>query len=564
MNGSSYPQQPTIAALPPQEGVERTEEEEKKDGNIPDTSNDAALAASLAADLNGSSTNTTNNMNNNNVSPNNNNYRVATASAPWQYDDLHSQCYECGRDFHPLLNRKHHCRLCGNIFCHHPCTDQKALIPPSRIVLHPVDGKKAKPRAVSNETISFTPDEDPDRMLTYTTSSSGGSQAAAATAQAIGLVETSSSITTTTEQQQQLLYGKGLEERFQLAREPLRVCRPCHTQLQPLQEELRRHNSHCMRFNHIDATDPRRLFNSPLAFSLGHEIRKAAYTLNNLLPQPKRGGAVLEYNNNSPYGDNNYPTVHSEVQQCKEQCSSVSPNLGDLDGVRIPAVLLEKAKGVAVLTVVKGGFGLAGVEFGTGLVVARLAEGRWSAPSAIGTAGLSWGALLGAQVSDHVFLLMTDAAVNLLFSDHASVQLGADVGVAVGPLGRALEGDWGLDGRHAPASIYTYSCSKGLYAGVSLDGKIVTTRHDLNEKFYGTRVTGSQILAGAVPTPPAAQPLFEALQRCHVYASMNSSARPRAVDQESAALRNEYGEVVPPPPLRDQASVGNMSDITDF
>ena len=53
-----------------------------------------------------------------------------------------------------------------------------------------------------------------------------------------------------------------------------------------------------------DATDPRRLFNSPLAFSLGHEIRKAAYTLNNLLPQPRRGGAVLEYSN-SPYDSSN-------------------------------------------------------------------------------------------------------------------------------------------------------------------------------------------------------------------------------------------------------------------
>ena len=90
---------------------------------------------------------------------------------------------------------------------------------------------------------------------------------------------------------EQLLYGKGLEERFQLAREPLRVCNTrCYILLQPLQEELRRHNSHAMRFNHIDPTDPRRLFNSPVAHTLGHEIRKAAYTLNNLLPQPKRRG----------------------------------------------------------------------------------------------------------------------------------------------------------------------------------------------------------------------------------------------------------------------------------
>lgn len=59
----------------------------------------------------------------------------------------------------------------------------------------------------------------------------------------------------------------------------------------------------------------------------------------------------------------------------------------------------------------------------------------------MGTAGLWWGALIGAQVSDHVFLLMSAAAVALLFSNTASMQLGADVGVAVGPVGRALEGD---------------------------------------------------------------------------------------------------------------------------
>jgi lipid-binding SYLF domain-containing protein len=66
--------------------------------------------------------------------------------------------------------------------------------------------------------------------------------------------------------------------------------------------------------------------------------------------------------------------------------------LGDLDGVRIPARLLKEANGLA-RTVVKGGFGLAGVEFGTGLVVARIGE-RWSTPYAIGTAGLSWGGTL--------------------------------------------------------------------------------------------------------------------------------------------------------------------------
>ena len=177
------------------------------------------------------------------------------------------------------------------------------------------------------------------------------------------------------------------------------------------------------------------------------------------------------------------------------------------------------------MTVIKGGFGV-GVEFGTGLVVARLDDDDrpWSAPSAIGLGGVSWGALVGAQVSDHVFLLMTDQAVDLLANAEGSVQLGADVAVAVGPLGRALEGNLTVaPGNIAP--VYTYSLSKGLYAGLSLDGKMIFTRHKVNEKFYGMEVNPRDLLSGEAPTPPAAQPLYDALKRCHVYASHSNRGR---------------------------------------
>jgi lipid-binding SYLF domain-containing protein len=257
--------------------------------------------------------------------------------------------------------------------------------------------------------------------------------------------------------------------------------------------------------------------------------------------------------------------------------------LGDLDGVRIPARLLKEAKGVAVLTVVKGGFGLAGVEFGTGLVVARLGE-RWSAPSAIGTAGLSWGgtllyfwgkicgsqcvmlticvlsffvALIGAQVSDHVFLLMTDSAVEMMFAHNGSLQLGADVGVALGPLGRALEADFGASVANV-APIYTYSLSKGLYAGVSLDGKVIVTRHNVNEKFYGRSVSAGELLQGVIPTPPAAQPLYDALTRCHQYA-IGGRPPPQPVPSRESY---EYGEYPMPPADNDQHSYAGLSDVT--
>lgn len=214
-------------------------------------------------------------------------------------------------------------------------------------------------------------------------------------------------------------------------------------------------------------------------------------------------------------------------------------------------------------------------------------------------------ALLGAQVSDHVFLLMTDDAVEMMFSTSGNIQLGADIGVAVGPLGRALEADLGAaPGKLAP--VYTYSLSKGLYAGISLDGKVIVTRNRVNERFYGREVSGMELLSGQIPTPPAARPLYDALQRCHVYATgeiPNSRNMMRGTMSGQYALQPpqyeewdgtpmghedggrhtffqasggqvipkssdmEYGELpepipVFPPAANDQHSYAGMSDIT--
>ena len=333
-----------------------------------------------------------------------------------------------------------------------------------------------------------------------------------------------------------VLYGKGLEERMKLAREPLRVCISCHDKLQHLQEELQNCNSNAMRYNSIDPSHIRRLLNSPLAFTLGHEVRKAAYTLNNLLPLPKRMDAFVPIYENDTMG-------MIPAEQCSDMCKTVVGNFGNVDGVRIPARLLEMAKGVAVMTMFKAGVGVAGFEFGTGLVVSRLGRDQWSPPCAIGSASASVGALVGAQVADHVFLLMTDEAVDIMSANEGSYQLGADVGVAVGPLGRSAEADLGIgpnarngSGNGAQPSeengkglvmapIYTYSQCKGFYAGISLDGKVVITRHMVNERFYGRPVDARELLNGDVPTPPAAQPLYDALKRCHVYAAATQSKR---------------------------------------
>ena len=180
-------------------------------------------------------------------------------SKDWKSDDVANVCSQCQAEFH-ALNRRHHCRLCGNIFCN-DCSSQRALVPPSSIVLEPKGGKKVSSDQRNGKNmgeVSFEGNADPDRTLTYMQAEYGEST-----------------------DKKKLLYGKGLEERTKLAREPLRVCSSCYRQLQSVQNELRNCNSNAMRYNAIDPTDVRRLFNSPLAFTLGHEIRKVSFSPNN-------------------------------------------------------------------------------------------------------------------------------------------------------------------------------------------------------------------------------------------------------------------------------------------
>jgi len=437
-------------------------------------------------------------------------------SSTWESDSHSNHCFACQSPFGPF-KRRHHCRLCGRLFCE-DCSNTRSLIPPSALVL-----KMANQSGNGGGYPSFQPSNDGDASVTYVSGNSDNN----------GDDDT-------------LLYGRGLEQRILLARHPQRTCNPCREQLAPLQEELCLRNSNAMRYNYIDEGDAmRRLCNSPLAFTLGHEVRKAAYALGNLLPGSKgskRAGFMPSSMND---GSLQYSYPPSEADPCHipngGSCKTIDPTLRNVDGMHIPANLLQRARGVAIVTSAKGGLGFAGFEFGTGLVVARRRPNGesgdvddWSAPSAIGIASISWGALIGAQVSDHVFLLMTEDAVRLFSSEKGkSIQLGADVGVAVGPLGRSAEADIGatsglsrgLDGGYggsrrdgiAMAPIYTYSLSKGLYAGVSLDGRVLTTRDRVNEKFYGRAVTAHELLSGKVATPPAAQPLYDALKRCRVY-----------------------------------------------
>lgn len=158
---------------------------------------------------------------------------------------------------------------------------------------------------------------------------------------------------------------------------------------------------------------------------------------------------------------------------------------------------------------IKAGF-LGSARFGSGILVARLSDGQWSAPSAIATAGAGFGGQIGFELTDFVFILNDFAAVRT-FSQAGSVTLGGNVSIAAGPVGRNAEAAGAASSRGV-AGVFSYSKTKGLFAGVSLERSVLVERKDANERLYNSRVSARQLLEGSIPPPIGAEPLMRVLQ----------------------------------------------------
>ncbi|KKY17502.1 hypothetical protein UCRPC4_g05517 [Phaeomoniella chlamydospora] len=212
-----------------------------------------------------------------------------------------------------------------------------------------------------------------------------------------------------------------------------------------------------------------------------------------------------------PFGINS-PLPSSLRSECKKAgkvlASFIDPRQAFGPDKIIPPQILANAKGLAVITVLKAGF-LGSARFGSGVVVARLSDGSWSAPSAIATAGGGFGGQIGFELTDFVFIL-NDAAAVQAFSQQASVTLGGNVSIAAGPVGRNAEAA-GAASLKGLAGVFSYSKTKGLFAGVSLEGSVLFERRDANEKLYNGKITARQLLEGAVRPPPASEPLMRVL-----------------------------------------------------
>ncbi|GJN12222.1 hypothetical protein PR202_ga30480 [Eleusine coracana subsp. coracana] len=248
-------------------------------------------------------------------------------------------------------------------------------------------------------------------------------------------------------------------------RNPQRVCDACYDRLDPLQNLLIHsvsNASQTAKHDVMDWTCSRGWLNLPIGLTMEHEIYKAANSLR----------------------------IYGQAARLDSEKS-------------IPHAILSGASGLAILTVVKAGAILT-YKIGTGLVVARKSDGSWSAPSAIAFGWFWMGSTVvldfdiafccmlifcflyiqvGGQLMDFIIVLHGPETVQA-FSSHMHFSLGAGVSAAAGPIGRVLEADMRA-GDKGSGVCYTYSCSKGAFVGVSLEGNIVATRMDANLRFYG-------------------------------------------------------------------------------
>ena len=175
----------------------------------------------------------------------------------------------------------------------------------------------------------------------------------------------------------------------------------------------------------------------------------------------------------------------------------------------IPSEIFEKAKCVGIVPDLKRAGFIVGAKYGKGIVTCRTHEDAgWSAPSTIIIEGGNIGFQIGAGETDLVFTIMNSRGENHLMQDKFTV--GGEAEAMVGPVGRDAQA---LTDAEMNAEILSWSRSRGIFAGVSLDGASLRADNDDNEALYGSRVTQQQILHGSVRRPATASRLYSELNR---------------------------------------------------
>jgi len=206
-----------------------------------------------------------------------------------------------------------------------------------------------------------------------------------------------------------------------------------------------------------------------------------------------------------------YAAKLNKEQKRLEECGVVMQEVLNIPD-SIPHDLLEKAECVIVVPSVKKlAFGI-GADYGRGAMVCRTGEhfrGPWGAPAMYALEGGSIGFQIGGEATDLILLVMNDRGMESILS--SKVKLGADASVAAGPKGRDASADTDAWMR---AEILSYSRSRGVFAGISLEGSTIRPDDDASEQVYGHAIKAKDIVRGEhTGVPGTGRQLVNALRK---------------------------------------------------
>lgn len=202
-----------------------------------------------------------------------------------------------------------------------------------------------------------------------------------------------------------------------------------------------------------------------------------------------------------------YAVSKKKLNERIERANNYLEDVMNIPDTRIPSALLRKSHGVVIIRQYKLGF-IFGVKGGKGVALKRDKKtGEWSAPSFVTSAEGSAGFQAGLQSIDTILLIMNKRGMESLLK--AKCKLGLDASVAVGPYGRDAEAKIGPD-----TAFLVYATANGLFAGLSVEGGVLTQDNSANEKFYGIEDVGvKEIFNNEVAVPDEAKELIELLEK---------------------------------------------------
>lgn len=221
-------------------------------------------------------------------------------------------------------------------------------------------------------------------------------------------------------------------------------------------------------------------------------------------------------------------TTAAELDYRVDDATRILQDLKRMPENAIPPALLNRAYAVAVIPgMIKGGFVLGG-SYGRGIVVARRADGRWSNPAFVQLAGGSFGPQIGVQSTDLVLVFKSQRALDGL--SNGKIKLGGDASVAAGPVGRQTSAATDLQ---LSSEIYSYARTRGFFAGLSLDGSVLSMDRAANGQYYAGEQDPARILTDtSIPAPVSGRRFIDTLAAVAPVIPEQASSRAAAVDPD--------------------------------